>query len=56
LTSTATAEAAGAVSTPGGPGPTDSSPTPLLYGAAALLGLVAVLGGGWALMARPGRR
>jgi hypothetical protein len=52
-----TAEVAGATSAPGGPsGPADSSPTPLLYAAAAVLGLVVVLGGGWALMARPGRR
>jgi hypothetical protein len=53
----ATAEVAGVTSAPGASsGPTDSSPTPLLYGAAAFLGLVVVLGGGWALMARPGRR
>ena len=36
------------------PGPSDA-PTPpvLLYGAAAVLGLIVVLGGGWALMIRP---
>jgi hypothetical protein len=52
-----TAEVAGAASAAGGPsGPTDSSTTPLFYGAAAVLGLIVVLGGGWALMARPGKR
>ena len=52
-----TAEVTGAVSAASGPSdPKDSSPTPLFYGAAAVLGLVVVLGGGWALMARPGKR
>jgi hypothetical protein len=39
----------------GSPGPTDWSPT-LLYLTAALLALFVVLGGGWVLMAKPGRR
>jgi hypothetical protein len=36
------------------PGPSDQpAPPVLLYGAAALLGLAVVMGGGWALMIRP---
>ena len=44
-------------STAGPSGPSDpSTPAVLLYGAAALLGLIAVLGGGWLYATRPWQR
>ncbi len=44
-------------STPGPSGPSDQSAPPvLLYGVAALLGLIVVLGGGWLYMTRPWQR
>ena len=47
---------AGVTSDKGGPpGPSDAPPM-LLYVGVALLALLAVLGGGWVLMARPGRQ
>jgi hypothetical protein len=54
-----TFEVAGVTFVPGDsiPGPSDSSAPPaLLYGAAALLGLVIVLGCGWLYLARPWTR
>jgi hypothetical protein len=54
-----TQEVEGATFVPGdsAPGPSDESGPPLLlYGAAALLGLIAALGGGWLYLARPWER
>jgi hypothetical protein len=51
-------EVAGVTSIPGelNSGPANSSPGPLLYGGAAALGLVVVLGGGWLYLRRPWER
>jgi cobalamin biosynthesis Mg chelatase CobN len=44
-------------STAGPSQPSDpSAPSALLYGAVAVLGLIAVLGGGWLFMTRPWTR
>jgi hypothetical protein len=55
-TPTPTVAVAGLTSAPADatPGPSDApAPPVLLYGAAAVLGLIVVLGGGWVLMIRP---
>ncbi len=52
-------EVEGATFVPGNstPGPSDESGPPvILYGAAAFLGLLVVLGGGWLYMTRPWER
>ncbi len=56
-TPTAQVEGATFVADSPAPGPSGGSAPPvLLYGAAALLGLVVVLGGGWLYLARPWER
>jgi hypothetical protein len=58
LVAGATAAVSGVPATPASSVPTGSGgfPAPLVYGLAALAGLAVVLGGGWLLQTRAGRR